>query len=168
MKNSIKTMLCLILVFTLLLIIPGCKKKAGSEETSDTSSEITMEDVTEIQGEEVEDYDNGIVFDEEADGAEIVAKKKSVDNYVGSWKATSGQSLYQYGNVDLNVKEGGKWSGNVSDVDLEGEWNETSEGIHLTSSIFDCELMFTDSNVLVMRYTPNNDGNYLTTVLTKQ
>lgn len=168
MKISMRNMLCLILVLTLLLILPGCKKNARSEETADTSSEITMEDVTEMQGEDVEDYDNGIVFNEEADGAEIVAKKKSVDDYVGSWKATSGQSLYQYGNVDLNIKEGGKWSGNVSDVDLEGEWSETSEGIHLTSRIFECELMFTESNVLVMRYTPNDDGNYITTVLSKQ
>ena len=97
-----------------------------------------------------------------------MAKKKSSDEFVGSWKATSGQSIYQYGNVDIEVKEDGTWSGNVSREPLTGKWSETDEGLHLTSDLFDCDLMFTEDNVLVMRYSPNEDGEYLTTVLTKK
>ena len=76
--------------------------------------------------------------------------------------------MYQYGNVDIEVKEDGTWSGNVSREPLTGKWSETDEGLHLTSDLFDCDLMFTEDNVLVMRYSPNEDGEYLTTVLTKK
>ena len=168
MKISLRKMLCLILAVTMLLLLTGCKKKAEPAETASEESEITMEDIMEKQGENKEDYDNGIFFEEELDGATITAAKKTSDNFLGSWTATSGQSIYQYGNVDIEVKEGGTWSGNVSNEPLNGKWSETDEGLHLTSDLFDCELMFTEDDVLVMRYSPNEDGNYLTTVLTKK
>lgn len=166
MKTSLRKILCMILAVTMILLLAGCKKNA--EQNTDSEGEVSMEEIADEQAEGTEDYDNGIYFDEEADGAEIVAKKKSSDEFVGSWKATSGQSIYQYGNVDIEVKEDGTWSGNVSSEPLTGKWVETDEGLHLTSDFFDCNLMFTENNVLVMRYTPNDDGDYLTTVLTKQ
>ena len=156
----------MILAVTMILLLAGCKKNA--EQNTDSEGEVSMEEIADEQSEGTEDYDNGIYFDEEADGAEIVAKKKSSDEFVGSWKATSGQSIYQYGNVDIEVKEDGTWSGNVSREPLTGKWSETNEGLHLTSDLFDCDLMFTEDNVLVMRYSPNEDGEYLTTVLTKK
>lgn len=156
----------MILAVTMILLLAGCKKNA--EQNTDSEGEVSMEEIADEQAEGTEDYDNGIYFDEEADGAEIVAKKKSSDEFVGSWKATSGQSIYQYGNVDIEVKEDGTWSGNVSSEPLTGKWSETSEGLHLTSNLFDCDLMYTEDNVLVMRYSPNEDGEYLTTVLTKK
>lgn len=166
MKTSLRKILCMILAVTMILLLAGCKKNA--EQNTDSEGEVSMEEIADVQAEGTEDYDNGIYFDEEADGAEIVAKKKSSDEFVGSWKATSGQSIYQYGNVDIEVKEDGTWSGNVSREPLTGKWSETNEGLHLTSDLFDCDLMFTEDNVLVMRYSPNEDGEYLTTVLTKK
>ena len=166
MKTSLRKILCMILAVTMILLLAGCKKNA--EQNTDSEGEVSMEEIADEQAEGTEDYDNGIYFDEEADGAEIVAKKKSSDEFVGSWKATSGQSIYQYGNVDIEVKEDGTWSGNVSGEPLTGKWSETDEGLHLTSDLFDCDLMFTEDNVLVMRYSPNEDGEYLTTVLTKK
>ncbi len=166
MKTSLRKILCMILAVTMILLLAGCKKNA--EQNTDSEGEVSMEEIADEQAEGTEDYDNGIYFDEEADGAEIVAKKKSSDEFVGSWKATSGQSIYQYGNVDIEVKEDGTWSGNVSREPLTGKWSETNEGLHLTSDLFDCDLMFTEDNVLVMRYSPNEDGEYLTTVLTKK
>lgn len=166
MKTSLRKILCMILAVTMILLLAGCKKNA--EQNTDSEGEVSMEEIADEQSEGTEDYDNGIYFDEEADGAEIVAKKKSSDEFVGSWKATSGQSIYQYGNVDIEVKEDGTWSGNVSREPLTGKWSETNEGLHLTSDLFDCDLMFTEDNVLVMRYSPNEDGEYLTTVLTKK
>ena len=166
MKTSLRKILCMILAVTMILLLAGCKKNA--EQNTDSEGEVSMEEIADEQAEGTEDYDNGIYFDEEADGAEIVAKKKSSDEFVGSWKATSGQSIYQYGNVDIEVKEDGTWSGNVSREPLTGKWSETNEGLHLTSDLFDCDLMFTEDNVLVMRYSPNEDGEYLTTVITKK
>lgn len=171
MKNSIRKMLCLILAVSMLLLIAGCKNKADTSESDvaeSQESEVTMDDIMEAEEGLNQDYDNGIAFDEESDGAEIVASKKGAADFVGSWTATSGQAMYQYGNVDIEVKDGGKWSGNISDEDLSGKWTETDEGLHLTSDLFDCDLMFTEDNVLVMRYSPNEDGNYLTTVLSQK
>lgn len=170
MKISIKKMLCMILAVTMVLLLAGCKSKSDTEETAGTpeESEITMEDIMEDEMAQEQDFDNGIYFDEEDDGAEIVTSKKSTDSYVGSWEATSGQAMYQFGNVDFDIKDDGTWTGNVSDEDLEGKWKETGEGIHLTSDLLDCDLVFTDNNVLVMRYSPDDDGEYLNAVLSKK
>ena len=168
MKISLRKMLCMILAITMLLLLGGCKKKAEPAETASEESEITMEDIMEKQEENKEDYDNGIFFEEELDGAEIVAKKKDANNFIGYWTATSGQSIYQYGNVDIEVKEDGTWSGNLTDEDFTGKWTETNEGLHLTSDFFNFDLMFTEDDVLVMRYSADDDGDYLTTVLTRK
>ena len=161
----------MILATTMILLLAGCKKNTDTSEASDAAaeeSEITMEDIMEDEFEETEDYDNGIYFDEEADSAEIVTSKKSSDSFIGSWEATSGQAMYQFGNVDFDIKDDGTWTGNVSDEDLEGKWKETSEGIHLTSDLLDCDLVFTENNVLVMRYSPDDDGEYINAVLSKK
>ena len=172
MKKNIRKVFCLILALSMILLLAGCKKSPDETETADAASEdseVTMEDVMEKEQEEAEvDYDNGIYFDEEDDGAEIVAKKKTFNDYVGSWTATSGQALYQYGNVDITVKADGRWTGNISEEDLSGKWTETDDGIHLTSDIFDCDLVFTADDVLVMRYSPDDDGEYITTVLSEK
>ena len=170
MKLSNKKLVCIIIALTLIallaiyIIISKTTKTPG---TDSDGSGVTMDDIMEMQGNST-DYDNGIYFEEELDSAEIVSVKKSSDDFIGSWKATSGQAAYQYGNVDLVIKANGEWSGNVSDEELSGEWTETDEGLHLTSTLFDCDLVFTDSGSLVMRYTPNEDEEYLNTVLTKQ
>ena len=54
-----------------------------------------------------EDYDNGIEFEEEAEGAELHFKPVEQDQFFGEWVATSGQSLYMYGEVEINIKPTG-------------------------------------------------------------
>ena len=171
MKISIKKMICMVLALSMILLLAGCKSNTDADDSADAESqesEITMEDVMEKEAEEAKDYDNGIAFEEEDDGAEIIPSKKDTADFVGSWTATSGNAIYQYGNVDIEVKDGGKWSGNISDEDLSGKWTETDEGLHLASDLFTCDLMFTKDGVLVMRYSPDDNGEYLTTVLTKK
>ena len=163
------------LIFTMSIFLIGCS--AFSEEDSDNtdsfsdSSEITMEDVMEQEAAEDEDYDNGIIFEEEDDGAELVLKKSSPEDFVGSWEATSGQAMYQFGNVDIKVRLDGTWSGNIADEDLKGSWKQYGDGIYCSSDLFEFTLAYTQNNVLIMRTVPEEDNPedvIITTVLTKK
>lgn len=170
MKESIRKMLCIMLVVSMSLFLAGCgNKDVPAEEPAEDESEITMDDIESMEGNEEEDYDNGIYFEEEMDGAEVVTQKKDAGEFVGSWTATSGQALYQYGNVDITVEADGKWSGNISDEALEGTWKESGDGIYLTSDIFECQLAFSESGALIMQYSPDEEAEeYITTVLSKK
>ena len=171
MKEYMKKFICIMLVATMGIFLIGCGSKDAPAEDPAEDSEITMDDVEEMLESEDEDYDNGIVFDEEADGAEIVKKKADVKDFVGSWEVTSGQAKYQYGNVDLTINADGTWTGNITDEDFEGKWTESDEGIILTCDVFEFNLAFTDKDVLVMQYDPEDEddtGELVTSVLTKK
>lgn len=181
MDNHYKKYLSIILAVAMSLFLMGCG--AGSSDTaeessssdasssSSDSSEITMEDVMEQEAAEEKDYDNGIYFEEEDDGAEIVTVKSSPEDFVGSWEATSGQALYQYGNVDIKIRIDGTWSGNIAEDDLKGKWTQTDKGLHCSSDMFEFTLAFTKDDVLVMQTVPEKDNPedvIITTVLTKK
>lgn len=168
MKESIRKMLCIMLVVSMSLFLAGCGSKS-EEPAAQEAEEIEEISADELIEEGEEDYDNGIYFEEEMDGAEVVTQKKDAGEFVGSWTATSGQALYQYGNVDITVEADGKWSGNISDEALEGTWKESGDGIYLTSDIFECQLAFSESGALIMQYSPDEEAEeYITTVLSKK
>ena len=122
MKDYMKKFICIMLAAAIGLFLMGCgSKEAPAEEPVQEDSEITMDDIEEMEGAEEENYDNGISFEEEADGAEITTQKADVKDFMGSWEATSGQAKYQYGNVDFTIKEDGTWTGNITDEDFEGK-----------------------------------------------
>ena len=160
MKKKISTLLLLIMILALSVTMVSCGE-AQSEEGSANSEVVTEEDL-----DEEDDYDNGISFEEEEDGADIQFATSDVADFYGSWTATSGQSLYFYGNVDITIKEDNTWSGNVADVDLQGSWEKSDQGITLSSELFDAELAFTEEGKLVMQ--ENRDDTVLTAVLTKK
>ena len=169
MKEYMKKFICIMLVAAMSIFLISCgTKKAPAEEPAE-DSEVTMDDIEKMAESEDENYDNGIVFDEEMDGAEITTQKKSVEDFVGSWEVTSGQAKYQYGNVDLTINADGTWSGNITDEDFKGKWKESDEGITLTCDVFEFRLAFTDKGVLVMQYDPEDEsGELVTSVLTKK
>lgn len=164
MRKIISITSVLILILTLSVAFSSCSSNKDEEAPANTTEEV--EDIPEeIKG---EDYDNGVTFEEEEEEFDVVVSKKSIDQYYGKWEATSGQAVYQYGEVNLNIKKNGTWTGYIADEDLEGTWKETSEGIALTSELFDCDLSFTDSGVLLMRFLPYGDTETINTVLTKK
>lgn len=160
MNTTLKRILCVILALILVLVLFLCIKNSKSADTSE-ETEVTAEDSTAGQ-------DNEIFFYEESDSAVIVPQKKAVDEFIGSWTATSARASYQYGMVNITIEEGGTWNGYIAYEDLKGTWTEIEDGIHLTSDLFDGDLKFTKDDVLVMLYSPNEDGNYLVTVLTAE
>ena len=105
-------------------------------------------------------FDNGIVYDEEVEGAEISFKDAAnEEDFYGSWSAESGHSLYLYGNVDLTIEEGGKWHGNIVDEDTEGTWTFDGKSMKLTSELFEVTLTFAEDGKLIMQEDREGNGN---------
>ncbi len=133
-----------------------------------------IEDIDEAIDEAVEnedegiDYGSGIEFDEEADGAELSFKESPVANYYGTWKATSDQAIYLYGNIELTINEDKTWSVIVVDEKESGTWTFDGTRMELTSEFFNVFLSFTDDGTMVMQEDREGDGEYLNTVLTKK
>ena len=84
MKDYMKKFICIMLAAAIGLFLMGCgSKEAPAEEPVQEDSEITMDDIEEMEGAEEENYDNGISFEEEADGAEITTQKADVKDFMG-------------------------------------------------------------------------------------
>ena len=115
------------------------------------------------------EYDNGIYFDEEEEDAVIETKKADVLDFTGSWEATSGQSAYMYGNVDLKINANGTWTGNISEEPLNGKWKKDGDTLLLSSEIFNCTLQFSkDGNLLMQEVYEDSDEEAVIVVLTKK
>ena len=169
-KRLLLISLCLIMSLCMISCGIFSDKDDGSAGSSGSASESSdtdedFEDPTEV------DYDNGIVFEEEGDEAVVRLIKTDPAKFVGKWEATSGQSLYQYGNVDITVKANGTWKGNISEEELSGKWVQHDKGIYLTSDLFNIQLDYTDEDVMIMSYQPDpeDDPTYvIRTVLTRK
>lgn len=175
MKNTIRTFLIFLLSIVMVLSFAGCSK-SDEDAAADAGDEVEVEDELADEAEDYEEpelieddeedpYDNGIVFDEESEGAELKFKDTSAEDFFGTWEATSGQALYYYGNIYLDIKSNGKWTGNVADEDLKGKWAFKDNSLKLTSDLFQATLSYTTDGVLIL--TEDRDGITLNTVLTK-
>lgn len=163
MKETLKKLLGLSVIALLTLSLAACGGGTAKEETTGDGTGSLEEDDPVIA-----EVDNGIEFEEEEEDAELTFEKAPVDKFYGTWEVTSDQSLFQYGNVTLTINENGTYTGNVSEEDVNGTWEENDEGIALTGELLSCLLSYTDKDVLTMRYTPNDDGDYITSVLTRK
>lgn len=131
-KNAKAFLLLLILIFSSFALSCGSNQESNVKIDSSDNSEV--------------------VFDEEIEGAEISINKVSVDKFFGSWTATSEQSQYMLGNVDVTVKKDGSWHGNIADEVLSGKWKECEDGIYLTSDLFNFTLSYTKKGTLIMQH----------------
>lgn len=171
MDKLVRKMFLLALVAVMSLSMVSCGLFGSKDDAESGTGQAAAEDADTADEEDptTKDYDNGIYFDEEDEEYTLKTKKVLPTKFIGKWEATSGQALYQYGNVDLDVKDNQTWTGNIADDDLKGKWEEEGDGIYLTSEFFNCHLYFTDKDVLVMQYQPDeNEEDYITTVLTKK
>ena len=111
---------------------------------------------------------NGIVFEEEQDGADIQYKDEDYSKFVGEWVATSDMSNQLYGNVDITINEDHTWSGNITDDEYSGECVDAENGIDIKVRSFDFNLAFDENGTLILtRY--GKDGNSdIHTVMTRK
>ncbi|MBR3375808.1 MAG: hypothetical protein IKG71_08485 [Firmicutes bacterium] len=146
-------------------------EKLDVPESKDNSDERTgdtgLENSEDPDDPTLKDYDNGIFYPEEAEGAQIKLKNAEGKDFVGSWEAKSGNAHFLFGNMELKIREGGFWTGNITEENYRGTWNEQNGGIYLKSADFEAQLNFTADNKLLLRYKPYEDSDdYVTVILT--
>lgn len=152
-------LMVLILMMSLTVSFTACKKDgAGKSDDKEAIGETEGPDVDASEDPTKKNYDNGIVFEEEGDGYEITVADTEADKFIGKWEATSGNSHYLFGNLDLNIQKDGKWTGNITNEDLNGTWEEKDGGIYLDGDVFKGQLNFSDSGTLLLQYLPFKDS----------
>ena len=118
-----------------------------------------------------EDEGNGIVFEEESDGAVIVKVNKDPSDYVGKWEATSDMAKYLYGSIDITVKKDGTWEANITGETLGGDWVDKGDHLHMNDTvgeIFSFDLAFDQQGNLIMIDSDSEEDGDIYTVLTKK
>jgi len=177
MKN--KTIWIIILV--LLLAVAGAAAYIVHDRNANIGENDTVvydDDVDEPidSGDEedidMDEFDNGISYDEELEGAEITFKDAaSQEDFYGTWVADSGHALFLYGDLELTIEEDGNWHGVVVDEEEKGTWTFDGQSMKLTSEFFEADLVFAEDGKLIMQEDRVGDGNkedILNTVLTKK
>ena len=141
---------------------------SSSDESDDKSEEIPIENQIDPNAEiTYMPESNGIFFEEEVEDAELNMVASDVSAYVGTWEATSDQALYFYGNIDLTVNSDGTWTGNFTEEDFEGTWEDMGDHLHMESTrLLKFDLAFEDSGKLILIET--GDDYVLKSVLTKK
>ncbi|HHW94871.1 MAG TPA: hypothetical protein GX736_02940 [Mogibacterium sp.] len=115
-----------------------------------------------------EEYDNGIAYEEEEEGAELTFSESSEDAYIGTWESTSGKAAYLYGNIEITIKSDYTWKATIADEPLSGKWKATEKSIELTSELFNASLSFTDKGTLILQEDRDGEGEAINTVMTKK
>lgn len=159
--------IALLVLAAVVALVFGLKSAGGGKADNDVPAE-GGEDVVETDV-----LDNGISFDEEEEGADIVKVEAPDEDFYGTWTATSGMALYLYGNIDITIKEGGTWSGNITEEDMSGTWTREGTDLHVVSDDGDIDFLFafTEGGNLVMQRDTADEGeeaDYVNTVLTKK
>ncbi|MBR2706541.1 MAG: hypothetical protein IKE74_04785 [Mogibacterium sp.] len=114
------------------------------------------------------DQGSRVSYDEELEGAELKFGDAKQEDFYGKWTATSGQSEYMYGNVDLLIGEDGKWKGNVAEENISGTWTYGGNSMLLNSENFNVKLSFTTDGKLIMQEDRDGTGEFINVVLTKK
>ena len=152
MKKTLRMLTLLFISAAIVFSMSACSKT--NEPAEEPEQEMTEE----------EEY----IAKQEAEDAELTFKESEKKDFVGTWTADSGQSVYMYGNVELDIKKDGTWTGNIAGEDLKGTWEMDESSAVLESDLFNASLSYTDKNVLIMQEDREGDGDYINTVLKKK
>lgn len=165
-----KQWIAVILVLLAIAIIGFFVARAVSLRSNEgpDSSDYEVLDDSDMEDFDEEDYDNGIVFEEESEDAVLDFKPSEKEDFYGSWEATSGNAMYLYGNADITIKENGTWKGNLADEDVSGTWEFDGTTVKLSSDLYNATLSFTKDGKLIMQEDRAQDGTYLNTVMTRK
>ena len=160
--------ICLILIGVLVFFIVNHSRQQHQQQQEAQETPYVEPDMEDEEEFDFSEIDNGIAYDEEAEGTEIRFKSAGPEDFYGSWEAKSGQSVFMYGNVDLTINPGGTWTGNVVDEDMAGTWDFKNGSMHLKGEYLDVTLSFSDNGKLIMQEDREGDGEMINTVLTKK
>ncbi|MBQ6401024.1 MAG: hypothetical protein IJI20_01920 [Firmicutes bacterium] len=116
--------------------------------------------------EELSDDDIDYMLNEGADQPTTVDKKKAsearelnknIDNFIGTWEATSEEAKNLYGHLKITINDNGTFDADVTDEKFSGTWTKIDGGISYTSELMSgkiyygetCRMIIEDSGVRV-------------------
>ena len=166
MKKRLIIFLAIVLAFSMVFSV-SCKKHATKDDYSQVAPVPDDANLDPESGINLLPEGNGIIFDEEIDGAELSYKKEDPSKFVGEWEATSDQASHLYGNVNIKINDDHTWTANITDEDVTGKWEETKTGIKLKSDYWNYDLDFDEGGNLIMTEKGEGDASDHHTVLTR-
>lgn len=131
----------------------------GVDDNMSPEERAASENVKQEMGLEDPDLENPAYVNEQ-EGVEVKEAAVSPESFIGRWAAGSDRASYLYGNVNLTVRAGGSWTGNITEGDYNGTWKYNGKGITLvgteegTGAEFTFE-MFSDDEGVIMFREPN-------------
>ena len=158
-RKKLSVLLALILTLALTLMVSCSKEYEEDIGGGDTGQDT--EAVNDIESDEVsEAVERDPALDKEIEGAKIRQKKSKPEKFYGSWKASSEKAEFLYGNVDLHINEDGTWTGNVTEIDLEGKWTPSGKGINIkdTEGLIDWNLFLTTDGTMMFEDNEDPDN----------
>lgn len=166
MKMKFKIISLLMVFMMVFTVMSACSK--DEESGSKPSGEVyeSAEGLVDENGEIVEQETNGISFEQEDEGAEIVLVETDPSKFFGSWTATSDKAIYLYGNIDITVNENGTWTGDITGEKLGGKWEQVGDRLHMDDDLFSFDLAFESSGELLLIET--GDDYTFNTVMTRK
>ena len=167
-KKGLLIGLFLIVVVALIAAFALSNRSSDEPSIPEPSDDAVLE---EDLDEDEEFEGNGIAFEEEDDGANIVKVDAKESDFYGTWEATSDMAIYLYGNFELTIMPNGKWKGNITEEEMNGKWRMEGQDMHVINEWIDVTLCFTQDGTLVMQRNDaeeDEDPAYINTVLTKK
>lgn len=182
MKKIITKFMTICMLAAMVMTLSGCDSLfnrlfgidgdgGGGDSGSNNRVEAPDIDLSKemSEEEEMELIDNGIVYDEESEGAKLTYRPSSDVDYLGSWSITSGNAIYLYGNFKITIQPNRRWHGKIVDEKVSGKWTFAHNKMTLTSDFFNADLQFTNDGTLVMQENRGSEEepDIVTVVLTR-
>lgn len=154
-RKKLHVLLAVILTLSLTLMA-SCSKEdvedvGGAGNTGQETEAVNG--VEDVESEEVsKSVERDPSLDKEIEGARYIPVKRKPEKFFGSWTAVSEKAEFLYGNVELKIRKDGTWTGNVTDIDLEGTWKAGGTGITITDKegLIDWKLFYTADGTLMI------------------
>lgn len=143
MKNRITALMLALILSLTGCILASCVTE-GEVDEGGTSQNVNRS--------EKSDFDDPAYRNEE-DGAEVKEVQRDEKDFIGSWSATSERAKYNFGNVDLTIKEDHTWAGNIIEDNYRGRWDYKGGVIEIKDSegLIDYELFYASDGTLMFR-----------------
>ena len=167
-KKIILIIMSIALVVLVCVLVFSVKHRATEEDYAQVVPVEDPENYDPESGIKLLPEGNGIVFEEEQDGAEIQYKDEDYSKFVGEWTATSDISNQLYGNVDITINDDHTWSGNITDDEYSGKCVEADNGLDIKVRSFDFNLAFDENGTLILTRYGKDGSSDIHTVLTRK
>lgn len=163
MKTRITASMIVLMIVFSAAFLSACWVEEQESSRPGIEDEMNQAEKYDNKG---DDLDNPVYASEE-DGAEVVKKSHDLEDFYGTWKATSDRAEYLFGNIDITIKKNGMWKGNITEENFRGKWSYERGQLFIKDfeEIIDYTMFFNDKGIMLV---VDNEDPELPIVLEKQ